>query len=197
MRRTGIRDAPLADGRRAAGRRWPPTACATALADAGRDADRGRPDHRLDDHARPAHAGPGPRGRAADRRPRRRARSTSTPRAPASSTRLDQAAALVETGRAGVVLVVRRRGAQPHRPTRGPRHRRALRRRRGRGRRRRRRARPRRARASCCGCDPEQGDLLYADRDERKLRMEGREVYRHAVARMVEATREALRRAPG
>jgi 3-oxoacyl-[acyl-carrier-protein] synthase-3 len=42
------------------------------------------------------------------------------------------------------------------------------------------------------GCDPEQGDLLYAEVDERKLRMEGREVYRHAVARMVEATSEAL-----
>ncbi|HEY4097526.1 MAG TPA: 3-oxoacyl-[acyl-carrier-protein] synthase III C-terminal domain-containing protein, partial [Baekduia sp.] len=42
------------------------------------------------------------------------------------------------------------------------------------------------------GCDPEQGDLLYADNDDRKLRMEGREVYRHAVARMVEATTAAL-----
>ena len=42
------------------------------------------------------------------------------------------------------------------------------------------------------GCDPEQGDLLYADNVDRKLRMEGREVYRHAVARMVEATTEVL-----
>jgi 3-oxoacyl-[acyl-carrier-protein] synthase-3 len=42
------------------------------------------------------------------------------------------------------------------------------------------------------GCDPEQGELLYADQVERKLRMQGREVYRHAVARMVEATGEAL-----
>jgi 3-oxoacyl-[acyl-carrier-protein] synthase-3 len=42
------------------------------------------------------------------------------------------------------------------------------------------------------GCDPEQGDLLYADNVDRKLRMQGREVYRHAVARMTEATREAL-----
>jgi len=38
-------------------------------------------------------------------------------------------------------------------------------------------------------------DLLYAERDERLLRMEGQEVYRHAVERMVEATREALDRA--
>jgi 3-oxoacyl-[acyl-carrier-protein] synthase-3 len=42
------------------------------------------------------------------------------------------------------------------------------------------------------GCDPEQGDLLYADNVDRKLRMEGREVYRHAVARMVAATTAAL-----
>jgi len=52
------------------------------------------------------------------------------------------------------------------------------------------------------GCSPfvlasdgEHGDLLYAERDERLLRMEGQEVYRHAVERMVEATKEALRRA--
>jgi len=45
------------------------------------------------------------------------------------------------------------------------------------------------------GADGEQADLLYAERDERKLRMEGREVYRHAVRRMVGASREALARA--
>jgi 3-oxoacyl-[acyl-carrier-protein] synthase III len=39
------------------------------------------------------------------------------------------------------------------------------------------------------------GDLLYADRDERLLRMHGREVYRHAVKRMTDATIAALRRA--
>jgi 3-oxoacyl-[acyl-carrier-protein] synthase-3 len=38
-------------------------------------------------------------------------------------------------------------------------------------------------------------DLLYADSDERLLRMEGQEVYRHAVERMSEATAEALKRA--
>jgi 3-oxoacyl-[acyl-carrier-protein] synthase-3 len=43
--------------------------------------------------------------------------------------------------------------------------------------------------------DGAHADLLYASRDERLLRMEGREVYRHAVARMVEATRTALDRA--
>jgi 3-oxoacyl-[acyl-carrier-protein] synthase-3 len=39
------------------------------------------------------------------------------------------------------------------------------------------------------------GDLLYAASDERLLRMEGQEVYRHAVERMVGATAEALLRA--
>ena len=37
-------------------------------------------------------------------------------------------------------------------------------------------------------------DLLYAERDERLLRMHGREVYRHAVKRMTEATEAALQR---
>jgi len=45
------------------------------------------------------------------------------------------------------------------------------------------------------GCDGVNAPLLYAETDERMLRMEGREVYRHAVARMVEATVEALDRA--
>lgn len=43
--------------------------------------------------------------------------------------------------------------------------------------------------------DGRHSDLLYAEIDERLLRMEGREVYRHAVARMVEATEAALSRA--
>ena len=51
----------------------------------------------------------------------------------------------------------------------------------------------------CCpfvlASDGEHGDLLYAEREERLLRMEGQEVYRHAVERMVEATKEALTRA--
>ncbi len=45
------------------------------------------------------------------------------------------------------------------------------------------------------GADGAHGDLLYAERDERVLRMEGAEVYRHAVRRMVEATTTALERA--
>jgi 3-oxoacyl-[acyl-carrier-protein] synthase III len=43
--------------------------------------------------------------------------------------------------------------------------------------------------------DGDKADLLYADQQERVLRMSGQEVYRHAVARMVEATRTALQRA--
>ena len=43
--------------------------------------------------------------------------------------------------------------------------------------------------------DGRHSDLLYVDMDERLLRMEGREVYRHAVARMVEASTAALIRA--
>ena len=43
--------------------------------------------------------------------------------------------------------------------------------------------------------DGTNADLLYAEIDERKLRMEGREVYRHAVDRMAEATTAALERA--
>jgi 3-oxoacyl-[acyl-carrier-protein] synthase III len=45
------------------------------------------------------------------------------------------------------------------------------------------------------GSDGVHAGLLYADTKERMLRMEGREVYRHAVRRMAQATREALRRA--
>ncbi|MFI6446043.1 3-oxoacyl-ACP synthase III family protein [Kitasatospora sp. NPDC050543] len=44
------------------------------------------------------------------------------------------------------------------------------------------------------GTDGEQIPLLYADRDERKLRMDGREVFVHAVEKMATATREVLAR---
>ena len=44
------------------------------------------------------------------------------------------------------------------------------------------------------GCSPEHAAMLYAGRDERMLRMDGPEVYRHAVRRMAEATRAALER---
>jgi 3-oxoacyl-[acyl-carrier-protein] synthase-3 len=44
------------------------------------------------------------------------------------------------------------------------------------------------------GADGARGQLLYAEQGERVIRMEGREVYRHAVRRMVDATAEALER---
>jgi len=42
------------------------------------------------------------------------------------------------------------------------------------------------------GADPSLEDALYVNTDERAVRMTGQTVYRHAVARMVEATRDAL-----
>jgi 3-oxoacyl-[acyl-carrier-protein] synthase III len=45
------------------------------------------------------------------------------------------------------------------------------------------------------GADGAQADLLYAERDARVLRMQGSDVYRHAVRRMTAASREALGRA--
>ncbi len=43
--------------------------------------------------------------------------------------------------------------------------------------------------------DGTMADALYAGQDDRFIRMRGQEVYRHAVTRMVESTREALARA--
>jgi 3-oxoacyl-[acyl-carrier-protein] synthase III len=45
------------------------------------------------------------------------------------------------------------------------------------------------------GSDASQADMLYAERVDPMLRMEGREVYRHAIRRMVAATNEAIERA--
>ena len=45
------------------------------------------------------------------------------------------------------------------------------------------------------GCDGTQADLLYAETDERLIRMQGRDVYRHAVRRMADSARGALERA--
>lgn len=42
------------------------------------------------------------------------------------------------------------------------------------------------------GYDDELSDTLYAERDDPKLRMNGQQVYRHAVARMSEAARAVL-----
>jgi 3-oxoacyl-[acyl-carrier-protein] synthase III len=45
------------------------------------------------------------------------------------------------------------------------------------------------------GTDASQADMLYAEREDPKLRMEGREVYRHAIRRIVASTTEALEQA--
>jgi len=45
------------------------------------------------------------------------------------------------------------------------------------------------------GADGDKADVLYALTDERKLRMSGQQVFRHAVPRMAGALREALHRA--
>jgi 3-oxoacyl-[acyl-carrier-protein] synthase III len=45
------------------------------------------------------------------------------------------------------------------------------------------------------GADGSHGQTLYATHDERKLRMDGHAVFRHAVARMSEVTLQALDRA--
>jgi 3-oxoacyl-[acyl-carrier-protein] synthase III len=45
------------------------------------------------------------------------------------------------------------------------------------------------------GCDGAQADLLYAESEERLIRMQGREVYRHAVRRMADSSRVVLARA--
>jgi 3-oxoacyl-[acyl-carrier-protein] synthase III len=45
------------------------------------------------------------------------------------------------------------------------------------------------------GCTGEHGDLLYAERDERRIRMSGPEVFRHAVPLMTSAVGDALQRA--
>jgi 3-oxoacyl-[acyl-carrier-protein] synthase-3 len=45
------------------------------------------------------------------------------------------------------------------------------------------------------GSDASQADMLYAERVEPMLRMEGTEVYRHAIRRIVAATTTALERA--
>jgi len=44
------------------------------------------------------------------------------------------------------------------------------------------------------GADGDKADVLFADTSERKLRMSGQQVFRHAVPRMASAMREALAR---
>ena len=186
VKRTGIRSATGSTAARP-WPTWPSTPARDALADAGRRADE--VDRVIVASLTPDRLTPGlaPRGRRPPAARTRRAPSTSTPPAPASSSRSTRPPALVESGRARCVLVC---GAEAlsriidydDRSTAvlfGD----------GAG------------AVVVAGGDLERGvppfeihsdgvnaDLLYAERDERLLRMHGREVYRHAVERMTEAT---------
>ena len=192
VRRTGIRSRYWLNGRQTLAD-IAVDACEAALVDAGRRGDE--VDHVIVSTITPDRITPGLAPEVARRIGAREAGAVDVNAACAGFLyALDQAAALVESGRARVVLVV---GAEAlsriidsgDRGTavlfgdgagavvvaggeleRG------------------------------CGAfelrsDGAHADLLYAGRDERLLRMEGREVYRHAVARMVEATQTALDRA--
>jgi 3-oxoacyl-[acyl-carrier-protein] synthase-3 len=193
VRRTGIRerrhlrdDEPLAE--------LAARACAVALADAGRDA--AEVDHVVVSTITPDRVTPGLAPDVALRLGAAGAAAVDLNGACAGFLfALDYAAALVETGRARLVVVcgaeaLSRLTDHDDRGTAvlfgdgagavvvGASH-----------------------HARGCGggfelhTDGTQADLLYAETGDRMLRMEGREVYRHAVARMVEATTAALRRA--
>lgn len=191
VRRTGIRerrhlapDEPLAP--------LAAQACVAALADAGRDA--AEVDHVIVSTITADRVTPGLAPEVALRIGAHRAAAVDLGAACAGFLyALDQAAALVETGRARVVLVcgaeaLSRLTDHADRGTAvlfgdgaGAVVVAASHHARGCG-------------GFVLGADGTQADLLFAEVDERMLRMEGREVYRHAVARMVQATREALER---
>jgi 3-oxoacyl-[acyl-carrier-protein] synthase-3 len=192
VRRTGIRERRHLNGNRTLGN-LALEACNAALADAGRNATD--VDHVIVSTLTPDRVMPGLAPGLADAIGANGAGAVDLNAACSGFLyALDQAAALVETGRAKLVLVC---GAE------------AL-----------SRITDRNDRGTAIlfadgaaavvvaggdlalGCTPfvlhsdgVHGDLLYVDSDERLLRMEGQEVYRHAVERMVEATAEALARA--
>jgi 3-oxoacyl-[acyl-carrier-protein] synthase-3 len=192
VRRTGIRERRhLAPDEPLAG--LAAEACAAALADAGREADE--VDQIIVSTITADRVTPGLAPEVALRIGARRAAAVDINAACAGFVyALDQAAALVETGRARVVLVcgaeaLSRLTDDGDRGTAvlfgdgagavvvaASHHARGC----GSG--------------FVLGADGTQADLLFAEVDERVLRMEGREVYRHAVARMVQATQEALAR---
>jgi 3-oxoacyl-[acyl-carrier-protein] synthase-3 len=192
VRRTGIRERRHLNGSRTL-TELAVDACSAALADAGRDA--AEVDHVIVSTLTPDRLMPGIAPGLADAIGANGAGAIDVNAACSGFLyALDQAAALVESGRARLVLVC---GAE------------AL-----------SRITDRNDRGTAIlfadgaaavvvaggdlalGCAPfvlhsdgVHGDLLYVESDERLLRMEGQEVYRHAVGRMAEATAEALARA--
>jgi 3-oxoacyl-[acyl-carrier-protein] synthase-3 len=192
VRRTGIRERRHLNGSRTL-TELAVDACNAALADAGRDA--AEVDHVIVSTLTPDRLMPGIAPGLADQIGANGAGAVDLNAACSGFLyALDQAAALVESGRANVVVVC---GAE------------AL-----------SRITDRNDRGTAIlfadgaaavvvaggdlalGCMPfvlrsdgVHGDLLYAESEERLLRMEGQEVYRHAVERMAEATAEAMARA--
>ena len=148
-------------------------ACAAALADAGHRRRRGRPRDRRDDH-RPTALTPGLAPAVAARIGAERAGVVDLNAACAGFLYgLDQAAALIEAGRARHVLVCGAEALSRITDHEDRAHRGAVRRRRRRRARRPGRPGPRHRRDSSYGYDDELAETLYAERDERKLRMAG------------------------
>jgi 3-oxoacyl-[acyl-carrier-protein] synthase III len=191
VRRTGIRTRHWLDGEETLSE-LAARACTAALADAGRDASE--VDHVICSTFTPDKLTPGLAPEVALAIGAVDASAVDVNAACAGFLYgLDQAAALVETGRAGVVLVC---GAEAlSRVTDAADRSTAVLWGDGAGAAVVATADPAATGTAhfVLGADGTHAGLLYADASERVLRMRGPEVYRHAVARMVSATRAALR----
>ena len=124
VRRTGIRARHWLDGDETLSL-LASDACTAALADAGLDAVGGRPGRLLDVHAGQGHARAGPEVAARDRRATGAAAVDVNAACAGFLFGLDHAAALVETGRARVVLVCGAEALSRVTDVRRPRHRRS------------------------------------------------------------------------